>query len=574
MLDAVQDTQEQLNALRRAYTLQLPQRSAEIEATWEQFLQTQGDSKSLEYLHNLTHRLAGSSATFGFLWLGEIAQTLELFFKAILDSKNNPTAEQQAQIRVLLTALKQACAAPTFITYTPEVDANPPLEEASKAAQAQVNYPDISPNPPLQASESNNRLIFLVEDDLYLSRDLALQISCFGYEVRIFDKFAELEKAVAKESPAAVIMDVVFPESGLGGPQTIAAIQQGRTQPLPVLFISCRSDLKARLQAVRAGGKAYFPKPINIGELIDSLDALTVQQVPEPYRVLIVDDDALLANYYARTLEQAGMTTVVVTDPLQVMSPLIEFRPDLILMDMYMPGCDGLELAGVIRQQPAYVGTPIVFLSRETDFNKQLAAIQRGGDDFITKPIQPRHLIASVMPRVQRSRLLCSLMVRDSLTGLLNHTTTKEKLTIELKRASRQGTSLAFAMIDIDYFKSVNDTYGHLTGDRVLKSLSRLLQQRLRQSDIVGRYGGEEFAVILPDTDGPQAVHVLEQIREGFAQVRQQCDGAEFSVTFSCGIAVFPDDRNATQLNEAADKALYEAKRRGRNQVVLARCVP
>ncbi len=551
MLDTLQNTQEQLNALRRAYTLQLPERSTQIEAVWNQFLLNQADERLLATLHNLTHRLAGSSATFGFLGLGDIARTLELFFKAILEGKAHPNVEQQAQVNVLLTALKQACAAPTPITDTLEIIDGK--------------------NTPLVESELDNRLIFLVEDDLYLAKDLALQINCFGYEVRIFNQFSELERAVAKEPPAAAIVDVVFPENGLREPEAIANIQRGRAQPLPVLFISERSDLTARLQAVRVGGKAYFPKPINVGELIDALDSLTARQVPEPYRILIVDDDAPLAAYYALTLEQAGMTTVVVTDPLQIMSPLTEFRPDLILMDMYMPGCDGLELADVIRQQSAYVGIPIVFLSRETDFNKQLAAIQRGGDDFITKPIQPRHLIASVMPRVQRSRLLCSLMVRDSLTGLLNHTTTKEKLVIELKRASRRTTRLAFAMIDIDYFKSVNDTYGHLTGDRVLKSLSRLLQQRLRQSDIIGRYGGEEFAVILPDTDGPTAVQVLNQIREGFAQVRQQAEGVEFSVTFSCGIAIYPDKQNTTQLNEAADRALYEAKRRGRNQVVLAK---
>lgn len=552
MLDALHDTQEQLNALRRAYKLQLPERSVQIEATWDQFLLSHGDREYLETLHNLAHRLAGSSATFGFPWLADIARNLELFFKAVLDSKNHPTIEQQAQIRVLLTALKQACVAPT---------------PSRELLEEEPNLPLIIPTAP----DLDNRLIYLVEDDYYLSQDLALQIRCFGYEVRVFHEFVELKKAIAKEQPSAVIMDVVFPESGLGGPETIAAIQEGREQPLPVVFISCRSDLKARLQAVRAGGKAYFPKPINIGELIDALDALTARHVPDPYRVLIVDDDASLAAYYALTLQQAGMTTVVVTDPLQITSPLTEFRPDLILMDMYMPGCDGLELASVIRQQPAYVGIPIVFLSRETDFNKQLVAIQLGGDDFITKPIQPRHLIASVMPRVQRSRLLCSLMVRDSLTGLLNHTTTKEKLVIELKRASRLVTHVAFAMIDIDNFKSVNDTYGHPTGDRVLKSLSRLLQQRLRQSDIIGRYGGEEFAIILPDTDGPTAVKVLNQIREGFAQVRQQSDGAEFSVNFSCGIAVFPDKQNPTQIAEAADRALYEAKRQGRNQVILAK---
>jgi diguanylate cyclase (GGDEF)-like protein len=201
---------------------------------------------------------------------------------------------------------------------------------------------------------------------------------------------------------------------------------------------------------------------------------------------------------------------------------------------------------------------------------KQLEAMRLGGDDYMIKPITPNHLISAVTSRVQRSRTLRSFMVRDSLTGLFNHTTTKTNLEIELARAVRNQSPLAFAILDIDRFKLVNDTYGHPTGDRVLKSVARLLRERLRQSDIIGRYGGEEFAVVLVGTDGPTAVTVLDQIRAGLAQIRQQADGEVFTVTFSCGIACFADFPDAPKLTEAADKALYAAKRGGRNQVVLA----
>jgi diguanylate cyclase (GGDEF)-like protein len=161
-------------------------------------------------------------------------------------------------------------------------------------------------------------------------------------------------------------------------------------------------------------------------------------------------------------------------------------------------------------------------------------------------------------------------MVRDSLTGLLNHTVLKEQLAIEVARAARLGQKMSFAMVDIDHFKHVNDTYGHPTGDQVIKSISRLLQQRLRKSDVVGRYGGEEFAIILPNTGEEQAVRLLDELRVGFSQVRHLSEGREFYVTFSAGIASCSNFAGANQLSNAADRALYKAKAQGRNRVTLA----
>jgi len=126
-------------------------------------------------------------------------------------------------------------------------------------------------------------------------------------------------------------------------------------------------------------------------------------------------------------------------------------------------------------------------------------------------------------------------------------------------------------MIDIDNFKRVNDSYGHMVGDRVIKSLARLLQQRLRKCDRIGRYGGEEFAVVLPNCDLDSAVNILEKIRTDFSELHYLYKGKEFSVTFSAGIAGFPDYESADLINQTADEALYKAKRDGRNRVVVAR---
>jgi len=418
------------------------------------------------------------------------------------------------------------------------------------------------------SAEQNPRLLFLVEADSAPVQDLALQIGHFGYTVRVFTRMADLPAAARQHPPAAIVIGSARPGECVEV-QVLSQVQQERPKPIPVIFISQRCDLMARLMAVRAGAAAYFTRPVSVGNLVDRLDALTVHHPPDPYRILIVDDSVALADSYSLALQSAGMLTQIVNEPLRIMQPLSEFRPDLILMDLYMPECNGLELAAIIRQQEEYVSTPIVFLSAETDPQKQLQAIGLGADDFLTKPIEIDHLISAVTSRVERSRALRALMVRDSLTGLYNHTRLKELLELEVARASRQNGRFSFAMIDLDHFKQVNDTYGHPAGDGVLKTLARLLQQRLRRTDTIGRYGGEEFAVILPDTAGPAAARVMDEIRAGFAQVKQQAENAEFAVTFSCGVAEYPRYPDAQKLSEAADRALYAAKRGGRNRVVL-----
>jgi diguanylate cyclase (GGDEF)-like protein len=325
------------------------------------------------------------------------------------------------------------------------------------------------------------------------------------------------------------------------------------------------------LKTIRAGGVAFLQKPVNLVSLIDKLDELNIQYESDPYRVLIVEDQATVASYYQMVLKMSGMATDVVLDPMKVLQQMAEFHPDLILMDLYMPGIDGIELAKLIRQIDEYVSTPIVFLSSEEDFSKHIEALNLGGDDFLTKPIKATHLVALVKSRLERLRILRSYMVRDSLTGLLNHTSFRGQLMQEINRAKRQNARLAFAMLDIDQFKQINDTYGHPVGDTVLKSLSRLLRQRLRKSDIVGRYGGEEFVALLLDVDAANTIQIMDEVRSHFSEIRHFSPARGlFTTTFSCGIATFPEFDNANLLIDAADQALYAAKAAGRNRVVLA----
>jgi diguanylate cyclase (GGDEF)-like protein len=217
------------------------------------------------------------------------------------------------------------------------------------------------------------------------------------------------------------------------------------------------------------------------------------------------------------------------------------------------------------------VGVPLVFLSAERNLDRQMSAMGRGGDDFLTKPIEPQHLVAAITARARRGRVLRSFMIRDSLTGLFNHSALKEQLDQALGMAQRRLAPLSFAILDIDHFKRVNDTHGHPMGDRVIMNLTRLMQLRLRRTDILGRLGGEEFGIILPDTPPAQARQVLEDLLEAFRQLQFPA-GAEngFHCTFSAGLAAYPGPGSADELVAAADAALYAAKHAGRARVQVA----
>ena len=242
-----------------------------------------------------------------------------------------------------------------------------------------------------------------------------------------------------------------------------------------------------------------------------------------------------------------------------------------MLVDMYMPVCNGAELAAIVRQIPEYVGLPIVFLSTETNAQKQFSAMEAGVDGFITKPVIPAELVSAVALRAERMRTLRGLMARDSLTGLYNHTTTTEILVSSLAHAVRQQEKLVMVMLDLDAFKNVNDTYGHMAGDQVIVALARLLKHRLRNTDVIGRYGGEEFALLLKDISSDTAEKLVNELREDFSKIIFNAGQQQFTCTFSAGISMYPSCNRAEELRMAADAALYQAKAKGRNQVVVSK---
>ncbi len=410
--------------------------------------------------------------------------------------------------------------------------------------------------------------VYIMLQDFERADRLARQLEFFGLCAVPLRSPRAFNQAMSERHPAAIVIDVDFSAPG-AGLVLAAQAQEGLEQKLPLLFFSLlESDTPTRLAAVRAGGREFLTGTLEASSLLEKIEVLTSADQYEPYKVLVIDDSRAQAMFTERLLNSAGIVTRTLTDPIQAMGELADFQPDLIVLDMYMPGCTGPELAKVIRHNDRYVSVPIIYLSAEGDLDKQLDAMSEGGDDFLTKPIRSRHLITTVRNRAARARHLKSRMVRDSLTGLYNHTHILQLLEDCSFRARRESKPLCFAMLDIDHFKRVNDTHGHPMGDRVIKSLALFLKQRLRKTDFIGRYGGEEFAIVMPDTNLMAAVAVLDEIRQRFAEIHYPAQPHDLFCTFSAGVVQLHEGNDGLSMATYADEALYRAKRAGRNQVL------
>lgn len=496
-------------------------------------------------IRDLLHKLAGSAGTFGFGTLGQQARLLE----------------QQA-VQWLASLLKQHSELHAFVDN---------LEHMAQQDFA-LELNTQSPEQVLAVSNAtlDERRIYILEHDAELGESLCQTLNNFGYITTHFSCISALKAAIAHQAPDALIVDSSAEENATCGIEYAASLQSERKELLPLLVIAHSDDFDMHLRAVRAGAMGFFCKPLNISQLENRLERCFAQQHGEPYRVLIVDDDHELATRYSLVLRGANMQVEIINEPAMIFAHMRDFNPEVVLLDVNMPTCRGPELAQIIRFNDEWLRIPIIYLSAETDIVRQMSALLKAGDDFVTKPISDNALIATVFARAQRARLLSNALSKDSLTGLLKHADIKEQLVIELERTQRKASSASVVMLDIDHFKKVNDSYGHGAGDNVIRSLANLLRQRLRRVDCLGRYGGEEFLAVLPDCNAEQAMHILNGIRQRFSELCFVSGDDEFAVTFSAGIAMARPDEHARELLERADRALYAAKHNGRNQVQLA----
>ena len=547
MANTDDELQRMLQALSAQFLERLETELPELADHAAQLAQVSDAPRQKRILQSLQaqlHKLAGAAGTFGYAQLGEQARELELRCVTLLDSRD--TAQLQAH----------AAAVQAFSQL-----------ERQQSAQTVTSSPQPVLTPPTNEGELSRR-IYILEAELEVGKHLQTTLRNFGYAAEHYTTSTALKAAVQQQLPDVLIVDTQLDEEPSDGLNFSVELLHSLPLPLPLLTLSNAHDFDTRLRAVRAGSIGFFNKPVNFTALERRLENIFAQQRGEPYRVLIIDDDIELSSRYRLVLNSAGMQVETLNNPREIDDQMHRVSPEVILLDVHMPDCSGPELAQIIRLNDAWLRVPIIYLSAETDIAKQMNALLKAGDDFVTKPISDNALIATILARAQRARLMSNALARDSLTGLLKHADIKEQVAAEVERATRSGSPLCVVMLDLDHFKLVNDNYGHATGDNVIHSLANLLRQRLRRIDSLGRYGGEEFTIVLPDCNLEQATVILNSIRERFAELPFVANNQTFSVTFSAGIAQNTGEHKANELIDQADQALYAAKKAGRNRVV------
>lgn len=373
---------ETMAVLIQQFADRLPDRLEAIRKQFERIDPTAWHVDEARHLQRLVHGLTGAAGTFGMPSVSDAARRLQTCLDAYINQAPTASAWQEVAGE---------------------------LDNLVATVQARLGSGTLSLKQPSGLLLLNNLspLIFLVEDDSEQADYLANALVANNFRVRIFSSTEEFRSAYdanAADRPCAIVMDMVFPDGDTAGADVIAELGQVQTTRVPVLFVSVRNDLTARLAAYRAGAVRYLVKPVDGAQLCRLLDEVTGRLPPEPYRILLVDDDVALLDAYSAILRHAGLQVEAVSQPLRALDALDEFKPDVVVLDVYMPDISGPELAAVLREQETYSHTPILFLSAEVNVDKQLLALDLGGDDFLVKPITPEHLILAVVARARRAR--------------------------------------------------------------------------------------------------------------------------------------------------------------------------
>ncbi|MEN8179002.1 MAG: EAL domain-containing protein [Pseudomonadota bacterium] len=540
--------------LLRAFLNQVPGRVSAILENWHKLVQGDWNSQLLSTLQERLNTLTEASGKFGVGQIKLSGQSLLSHLAKFGDSENKPTRDDVVTLDGLIHAFKdaaiQAC------------DQQKSLDETAASTK------DIS-------SDGLERKIFLLGIDESTASSLTQSLQAHHFMVETLTNTEALYELLASglQIPCALIshidrLEELYPTERHQGLWR----QRGGLPGLPVAFIANSNDLQLRLAAMRTESKAYWTMPVDPFVVASRMQELTSPDNHAAYRVLIVEDDPSQADFASAILKKASFECRNVTDPLVVMEALYDFSPDLILMDLYMPGASGTELTTVIREQSEFVDTPVVFLSGEHDRDKQLKALSFGGEDFLSKPIAPKHLISTVTNRIQRAQQLTHRLgefnSNEDESGLFTRQYLFERVDSLLSRDTFDNKITAVFYLEIDSADEILNRVGIGGMDVVLAEIGAHLSQTLQPNDVLSRFGDSSIG-LLACRDSKQTLEAFgRKLCSDVAEQILDVDNRSLGVTLSIGAYLIDDARqDARSLFSRAKLASNVASNAGGNQI-------
>ena len=452
----------------------------------------------------------------------------------------------------------------------------------------------------------------LVVDDIPRNvKLLEAKLTAEYFEVLCAESGQRALELVRDEKPDIELLDVMMP--GMDGFEVCRRIKADpQTMHIPVVMVTALDQVHDRVEGLQAGADDFLTKPVNdlalfsrvkslvrlkmltdelrmrqsTGETLGGQQAgdFAVPNVDGDAKIVVLEDHPNIASRIVDALGEIG--TVLATDTVDRFKELTHMsEPDLMIVSLSLRDADGLRVCSMMRSDEKTRHVPILVLVEDGDTARLAKGLEIGVHDYLVRPIDRQELIARARTQVRRKRYSdflknsvdrsLKLAVTDAVTGLFNRHYMSNHLDTLMRRASRGGKCVSVMMMDLDRFKQVNDVYGHAVGDAVLREVGAVIAQNVRGIDLATRYGGEEFVVVMPDTDLAYAKGAAERLRQQIGDtaisIRENGEPKTLQVTVSIGLASSAAALNSSELLlEAADNALYEAKRTGRNKVVTA----
>jgi len=442
-----------------------------------------------------------------------------------------------------------------------------PSERAAAASPAPA--PARTAMPPTGAQEK--RILHLSINDA-LAQFIDRELGADNYPLEMLESIDELKEYLSAFAPAMVIVDAAFGEGIETIGEALRLVRSRASGRVALVVLSTGADIAVRLRAMRAGADAFITLPQAESEVIARIRELLDADSKDPYRVLIIEDDRSQAMFAESILRKAGMLTRSVHDPLTALAELDSFDPELILMDLYMPDCDGMELTTLIREREAFVNVPIVFLSGEHDEEKRFDALSAGGDDYLEKPIRPKHLISAVTNRVRRARATQRRQIahnpQDPVTGLYDRGHVLDRVSEAMAQDDLAQGGVLFLLLD--GAQAVRERVGLQAFDQLVGQAGAFLVQQVPATALPARYGDTSYFLLVPDADEAALLALAKRIHQTFVAHLFDLGEQSISLAVSIGAALFAQNfGDAADVLNAAERACALARSNPDRKVAL-----